>query len=152
MLITFLYNIVSHMYFHGFCIFSMFSTETLNLRKTEGQAKLGGIVVCVSGAILMAIFRGPAVFGSKGLDAAPGEISANSHFLGLVIGSWHLGVLCLIGNCMCMAIYFAFQVRLYVVQEIVFSLVLILIKLKIQLTEDMIFDRTWLRNRTHIAN
>lgn len=106
----------------------MFSTETLNIRKTEGQAKLGGILVCVSGAILMAIFRGPAVFGSEGSDAAPSEISANSHFLGLVIGSWNVGVLCLIGNCMCMAIYLAFQVRLYVVQEVVFSLVQIFIK------------------------
>ncbi|KAL8477387.1 hypothetical protein ACS0TY_029624 [Phlomoides rotata] len=92
-----------------FILALIMGTETLNLRKTEGRAKLGGILVCVSGAILMAIFRGPAVFGS---DAIAGEISVDSHFLGLVTGSWQLGVLCLIGNCMCMAIYLAFQAPL----------------------------------------
>lgn len=70
----------------------------------------------------------PGIFFIKlGMNQIKGQIS-NSHFLGLVIGSWNVGVLCLIGNCMCMAIYLAFQVRLYVVQEVVFSLVQIFIK------------------------
>lgn len=99
----------------------MFSTETVNLLKTEGQAKVGGTLVCVSGAILMALFRGPAVFGSKESDfAVNNEISAKgqpepvgwllSNFMDLGLDTWHLGVLCLLGNCMCMAAFLAIQV------------------------------------------
>ncbi|PIN02090.1 hypothetical protein CDL12_25397 [Handroanthus impetiginosus] len=101
----------------------MMGTETVNLLKTEGQAKIGGTLVCVSGAILMAIFRGPAVIGYKESDfAAVSEISAKgqpepagwlmSNFLELGLDNWHLGVLCLIGNCMCMAAYLAIQAPL----------------------------------------
>ncbi|KAK4486287.1 hypothetical protein RD792_008957 [Penstemon davidsonii] len=106
-----------------FILAVIMGTETVNLRKSEGQAKLGGTLVCVSGAILMAIFRGPAVFGHKESDfAAVSEISGKdqpepagwlmSSFLELGIDDWHLGVLCLIGNCMCMAAYLAIQAPL----------------------------------------
>ncbi|XP_042001751.1 WAT1-related protein At4g19185-like [Salvia splendens] len=106
-----------------FILALMMGTETLNLQKTEGQAKLGGTLVCVSGAILMAMFRGPAVFGYKELDfAAHSEISAKgqpepagwimSTLIDLGFDNWHLGVLCLIGNCMCMATYLAIQAPL----------------------------------------
>ena len=40
----------------------MCSTERVNLLKTEGQAKVGGTLICVSSAIFMALFRGPALF------------------------------------------------------------------------------------------
>ncbi|KAL6533672.1 hypothetical protein OROHE_013505 [Orobanche hederae] len=106
-----------------FILAVMMGTETVNLQKTEGQAKLGGTLVCVFGAVLMAMFRGPAVFGYKELDfAAHSEISAKgqpepagwlmSCFLELGFDNWHLGVLCLIGNCMCMATYLAIQAPL----------------------------------------
>ncbi|KAK6129653.1 hypothetical protein DH2020_036613 [Rehmannia glutinosa] len=106
-----------------FILAVMMGTETVNLRKFEGQAKLVGTLVCISGAILMAMFRGPAVLGSKESDlAAQGEISAKgqpepaawlmSSLLDLGIDSWHLGVLCLIGNCICSAVYLAFQAPL----------------------------------------
>ncbi|KAK6129659.1 hypothetical protein DH2020_036596 [Rehmannia glutinosa] len=106
-----------------FILAVMMGTETANLRRIEGQTKLGGTLVCVSGAILMAMFRGPAVFGSKESDfAVHGQISVKgqpepdawlmSSLLDLGIDSWHLGVFCLIGNCMCMAAYLAFQAPL----------------------------------------
>ncbi|KAK6129890.1 hypothetical protein DH2020_036361 [Rehmannia glutinosa] len=106
-----------------FILAVMMGTETANLRRIEGQTKLGGTLVCVSGAILMAMFRGPAVFGSKESDfPVHGEISVKgqpepaawlmSSLLDLGIDSWHLGVFCLIGNCMCMAAYLAFQAPL----------------------------------------
>ncbi|GJT67117.1 retrovirus-related pol polyprotein from transposon TNT 1-94 [Tanacetum coccineum] len=66
------------------------STETVNLLRTKGRAKVGGTFVCVCGAIFMVMFRGPVIFG-LGFD------------------NWHLGVLCLIGNCMCMAAFLAIQ-------------------------------------------
>ncbi|KAI8530805.1 hypothetical protein RHMOL_Rhmol11G0088100 [Rhododendron molle] len=98
-------------------------TETVNLLRTEGQAKIGGTLVCVFGAILMVLFRGPALIGYKETDfAANNEISAKgqpepagwlmSGFIEFGIDQWHLGVLCLIGNCMCMAAYLAIQAPL----------------------------------------
>ncbi|CAK9168545.1 unnamed protein product [Ilex paraguariensis] len=94
-------------------------TETVNLLRTEGQAKFGGTLVCVSGAILMALFQGPALFGYGETDfTVQSQISARgpepagwlmSSFLDFGINHWHLGVLCLIGNCICMAAYIAIQ-------------------------------------------
>ncbi|XP_047983042.1 WAT1-related protein At4g19185-like isoform X2 [Salvia hispanica] len=106
-----------------FFFLGLTGTETLNLQKTEGQAKLGGTLVCVFGAVFMAMFRGPGVFGYKDLDfATHGEISAKgqpepgswimSVLINMGLDHWHLGVLCLIGNCMCMATYLGIQAPL----------------------------------------
>ncbi|XP_049376729.1 WAT1-related protein At4g19185-like isoform X2 [Solanum stenotomum] len=103
-----------------FILAVLMGMETVKLLTVEGQTKVGGTIVCVSGAILMAVFRGPVVFGDGTVDfTAQIEISAKvqpepagwlmSSFLELGFDNWHLGVLCLIGNCMCMAAYFAFQ-------------------------------------------
>ncbi|KAG7952354.1 hypothetical protein I3843_12G053700 [Carya illinoinensis] len=103
-----------------FLLAAMMGTERVNLLRTEGQAKVGGTVVCVSGAILMILFRGPALIGTSEPDfAAQSEISARgqpepsgwfmSSFMELGIDHFHLGVLCLIGNCMCMAAFLAIQ-------------------------------------------
>ncbi|XP_057965160.1 WAT1-related protein At4g19185-like isoform X3 [Malania oleifera] len=98
------------------------NTEPVNLLRTEGQVKVGGTAVCVSGAVLMVLFRGPALIGSKESEFLANEISAKgqpepagwlmSSFLEFGLEHWHLGVLCLIGNCMCMATYLAIQAPL----------------------------------------
>ncbi|XP_055820899.1 WAT1-related protein At4g19185-like isoform X2 [Solanum dulcamara] len=104
----------------SFFILGLTGTETAKLFTVEGQAKVGGTIVCVSGAILMAVFRGTVVFGDGTSDFTEQiEISAKgqpepagwlmSSFLELGFDNWHLGVLCLIGNCMCMAAYFSLQ-------------------------------------------
>ncbi|XP_016571960.2 WAT1-related protein At4g19185 isoform X2 [Capsicum annuum] len=103
-----------------FILAVLMGTETAKLLTVEGQSKVGGTIVCVSGAILMAVFRGPVVFGDGTLDfTAQIEISTKvqpepagwqlSSFLELGFDNWHLGVLCLTGNCMCMAAYLALQ-------------------------------------------
>jgi drug/metabolite transporter (DMT)-like permease len=100
--------------------FFVYSTEKVNLLKVEGQTKVGGTLVCVSGAIAMALFRGPALFGGKDaadsvksviIDRSQPELNGwlVSSFLGLGFDQWHIGVLCLIGNCMCMAAFLAVQ-------------------------------------------
>ncbi|EOY25348.1 hypothetical protein QUC31_009246 [Theobroma cacao] len=103
-----------------FLLAVMMGTERVNLLKTEGQAKVGGTLICVSGAILMVLFRGPALLGHKDADfSAHNDISARgqpepagwlmSSFLEYGLEHWHIGVLCLIGNCMCMAAFLAIQ-------------------------------------------
>lgn len=103
-----------------FILAVIMGTETLNLLRIEGQAKVGGTLICVSGAILMAVFRGPAVFGYREAEViAQSEISAKgqpepvgwlmSNAVEFGLDSFHVGVICLIGNCICMATYLAIQ-------------------------------------------
>ncbi|GMJ12560.1 Usually multiple acids move in and out Transporters 2 [Hibiscus trionum] len=102
-----------------FLLAVMMGTERVNLLKAEGQAKVGGTLICVCGAILMVLFRGPALIGQKDADFAHYDISARgqpepsgwlvSSFLEFGLEYWHIGVLCLIGNCMCMAAFLAIQ-------------------------------------------
>ncbi|KAJ0252664.1 WAT1-related protein [Hirschfeldia incana] len=97
------------------------STEKVNLFKIEGLTKVGGTIVCVSGALVMALFRGPALFGDKDADFTVNRLIIDrsqpelhhgwlvSSFVGLGLDLWHVGVICLIGNCMCMAAFIAVQ-------------------------------------------
>eukprot|EP00252_Welwitschia_mirabilis_P019028 TRINITY_DN4299_c2_g1_i1.p1 TRINITY_DN4299_c2_g1~~TRINITY_DN4299_c2_g1_i1.p1 ORF type:complete len:233 (-),score=26.59 TRINITY_DN4299_c2_g1_i1:80-778(-) len=104
-----------------FIIAAVMGTETVNVHAVDGKMKIAGTVLCVSGAVFMAIFRGPILFGQHFMDMlSEGEIAATSQpepvsslMTGLMqmgLETWHVGVLCLIGNCLCMALYLALQV------------------------------------------
>ncbi|CAH8358508.1 unnamed protein product [Eruca vesicaria subsp. sativa] len=106
-----------------FLLAVMMGTEKVNLFKIEGLTKVGGTIVCVSGALVMVLFRGPALFGDKDADFTPKIVTTDrsqpvihgwlvSGFLGLGLDLWHIGVICLIGNCMCMAAFLAVQAPL----------------------------------------
>ncbi|KAE8661922.1 WAT1-related protein [Hibiscus syriacus] len=103
-----------------FLLALIMGTERVNFLKTEGQAKVGGTLICVSGAILMVLFRGPALLGQPNADlVAQNDLISRgrpepagwlmSSILEFGLDHWHIGVLCLIGNCMCMAAFLAFQ-------------------------------------------
>ncbi|XP_065879099.1 WAT1-related protein At4g19185 isoform X2 [Euphorbia lathyris] len=105
-----------------FLLAVIMGAERVNILKTEGQAKIIGTLVCVFGAIWMVLFRGPAVIGFSEEDFTGNEISAKgqpepvgwflSSFLNIGLESWHLGVLCLLGNCICMATFLVIQAPL----------------------------------------
>ncbi|MBA0593208.1 hypothetical protein Gorai_010163 [Gossypium raimondii] len=68
----------------------------------------------------MVLFRGPALLGqSNGDFAVQNDISARGQpepagwlmtsFLEFGLDPWHIGVICLIGNCICMAAFLAIQ-------------------------------------------
>ncbi|KAF8084608.1 hypothetical protein N665_0710s0016 [Sinapis alba] len=102
-----------------FLLAVMMGTEKVNLFKIEGLMKVGGTLVCVSGALVMVLFRGPVLYGDKDADYTAKTVIINrsqpelhgwllvSSFLGLDL--WHIGVICLIGNCICMAAFIAVQ-------------------------------------------
>ncbi|KAL1109889.1 hypothetical protein V6Z11_D03G207800 [Gossypium hirsutum] len=102
----------------AFLLAVMMGTERVTWLSIEGQAKVGGTLICASGAILMVLFRGPALLGQMDADFADqNDISARSQpegagwlissLLAFGLEHWHVGVLCLIGNCMCMAAFLA---------------------------------------------
>ncbi|KAH1158263.1 hypothetical protein AAZX31_11G088000 [Glycine max] len=103
-----------------FLLAVMMGTERVNLLRYDGLAKVGGTIICVSGAIFMVLYRGPALIGYAELGhVTQNEISARGQPepSGWLIGglqnlgfdNFHLGVLCLIGNCICMAAFLAIQ-------------------------------------------
>lgn len=96
----------------------------MNLLRYEGLAKVGGIFCCVFGAVLMVLYRGPALIGNSEMDfVSHSEISAKGQpepsgwliggLLDLGLDHFHLGVLCFIGNCMCMAAFLTIQVHFF---------------------------------------
>lgn len=84
--------------------------------------KVAGTLSCVSGALLMVVFKGPTIVGHKVETGLHSEISVKgqpepvgwfaARFMDFGLDTFHVGVLCLIGNCLCMAAYLAIQVIL----------------------------------------
>ncbi|PWA74807.1 nodulin MtN21 /EamA-like transporter family protein [Artemisia annua] len=106
-----------------FILATILGVETVNVLRTEGQAKVGGALVCISGAIILVLFKGPALLGY--VDHVPmqhNEAVAGvqpealgwmfTSFATIGIDSWHLGVLCLLGNCICFAAFLTIQAPL----------------------------------------
>lgn len=105
-----------------FLLAALMGTETVNLLKLEGQMKVAGTLSCVCGAVLMVLWKGPVILGptedvtlnrvisAKGQPEPVGWFAAS--FIAFGFDTFHLGVLCLIGNCLCMATYLAIQAPL----------------------------------------
>nr|ADE77897.1 unknown [Picea sitchensis] len=103
-----------------FMLAAIMGTESVNLNAIDGKVKVGGTLLCIFGAVFMAIFRGPAILGQAYMDfLAQGETTAKPQpepvgwlatgLMEMGLETWHVGIICLIGNCMCMAAYLALQ-------------------------------------------
>lgn len=100
----------------------LLGVERLLLQRRDGRAKLAGITLCCAGAIFMTFYKGPPVLGwfnPNTLEAAlePDSIHVKlelygSHWNWFEIDGWKLGAICLIGNCLCMAIFINLQASL----------------------------------------
>ncbi|KAH9321199.1 hypothetical protein KI387_015838 [Taxus chinensis] len=108
-----------------FILAAIMGTESVNLHAIDGKVKIGGTLLCIFGAVYMAVVRGPVVFGQAYMDImAQAEISGKPQpepvgwlATGLMewgLETWHVGIVCLIGNCLCMAIYLALQAPILV--------------------------------------
>jgi hypothetical protein len=97
----------------------------VNLQSFEGLAKVGGTVICVSGAIFMVLYRGPSLIGytepviipqNEIIDSASGQPEPSGWLItglqNLGLDNFELGVVFLIGNCTCMAAFLAIQVSI----------------------------------------
>ncbi|KAI3875767.1 hypothetical protein MKX03_023690 [Papaver bracteatum] len=80
------------------------STQKVNLLNIEGQLKVGGTIVCVSGAMLMVLFKGQLYSETVSLYCCTETISFLTKF--------HIGMLCLIGNFFCLSLQYNFQAPL----------------------------------------
>ncbi|CAK9201173.1 unnamed protein product [Sphagnum jensenii] len=97
----------------------VFGVEAVWWHRRDGQAKVAGIVICCAGAILMTFYKGPVVLGAKPTStleaASTSMIKEPVHLPGsgiphTTIDGWQIGVLCLIGNCLCMGTNINLQV------------------------------------------
>ncbi|KAF0903725.1 hypothetical protein E2562_029093 [Oryza meyeriana var. granulata] len=107
-----------------FLLAAIVGVEVINIFTKDGIVKVVGAAVCVSGAALMVFYRGSSLIGMGGVSNAVGENilddtwSSNSYtpqwltstMLQYGVETWHLGVICLIGNCFLMGAYLVIQV------------------------------------------
>lgn len=48
-----------------FILAVLLRTETLHWERPDGKAKVAGVIVCVAGALFMALYKGPALLGDR---------------------------------------------------------------------------------------
>lgn len=106
-----------------FLLAAIVGVEMINIFTKDGIVKVIGTAVCVFGAILMVFYRGPSLIGLAGTNAVSGNVLAGtswsstpypaqwltSTMLQFGLETWHIGVLCLIGNCFLMGAYLVIQ-------------------------------------------
>ncbi|CAK9231846.1 unnamed protein product [Sphagnum jensenii] len=98
-----------------------FGTENANWQRIDGKEKILRVLVCVAGAPIMPLYKGPALLGDgfsdlnlQGIAVAGKPAPEPIGWLATLLVDagvklWHLGVVCLVGNCFVMASYIVYQ-------------------------------------------
>ncbi|XP_062234151.1 WAT1-related protein At5g45370-like isoform X1 [Phragmites australis] len=105
-----------------FLLAAIVGVEVINIFTKDGIVKVLGTAVCVSGAVLMVFYRGASLIGLGGTNAVDENVLAGTwssnaspaqwltaNMLQYGVETWHLGVICLIGNCFLMGAYLVIQ-------------------------------------------
>ncbi|KAG0592709.1 hypothetical protein M758_1G267100 [Ceratodon purpureus] len=87
----------------AFLIAAIFGIEEVAFNRRDGQAKVLGILLCVSGATILTLYKGPAIFGDPTpVSPLPGTTVSLGDFLSVLQGweidQWRLGALCLVAD------------------------------------------------------
>jgi drug/metabolite transporter (DMT)-like permease len=85
-----------------FAMAAALGIERVRLRRRDGLAKVAGTALCVAGASVITLFKGPAVFGPAAaatLDVAVAQPAAAAAAPAATGKSWTLGCLYLMGHC-----------------------------------------------------
>ncbi|XVF34316.1 hypothetical protein REPUB_Repub18cG0049200 [Reevesia pubescens] len=85
-----------------FVMASIVGLEKVNIRSLRSIAKIAGTVICVTGAIFMALLRGPKLLNAQILPANSLFESEDEH--------WLLGCLFLFGSSACWSLWLILQV------------------------------------------
>lgn len=96
-----------------FVLATTFRMEHVNIRSIYGQAKVVGTLVCVGGAMVMTLYKGPVLLKAVS---------------GLGLDTWMLGALLLFASCFAWSCWLTFQapvVKKYPVQQSLTALMLI---------------------------
>ncbi|KAJ7295126.1 hypothetical protein O6H91_04G041100 [Diphasiastrum complanatum] len=92
--------------------------EKVRRRGLDGQAKILGTILGVGGAVLMTLYKGPALLHITGPTVeSTGEAESTMRLLfgsdqGIQLSSWQFGSLSLILTCLSFALYLIFQAPL----------------------------------------
>ena len=89
--------------------------EEVSWKRRDGLAKIAGVGAVVVGALVLVTYQGAAIGPGGG-----GRRGSLAHRLLLSVGElasegrdrWRLGVICLLGNCICVAFYYIIQVSM----------------------------------------
>jgi drug/metabolite transporter (DMT)-like permease len=96
-----------------FVMATTFRLENVNIRSIYGQAKVVGTVVCVGGAMVMTLYKGPVLLKAV---------------IGLGLDTWELGAMLLFASCFVWSGWITFQapvVKKYPAQQSLTALMLI---------------------------
>jgi hypothetical protein len=77
--------------------------ERVNIRSIKTIAKIVGTIICVSGAMSMALLKGPKLLNVENLPSKSIMTRSDNE-------NWLMGCLCLLGNCVAWSLWLILQV------------------------------------------
>ncbi|KAF8677283.1 hypothetical protein HU200_046768 [Digitaria exilis] len=92
-----------------FAMAAALGIERVRLRRRDGLAKVSGTALCVAGATVITLFKGPAIFGPPALTNHHHSPSPAAASGGAGEKSWALGCVYLMGHCLSWSGWLVFQ-------------------------------------------